>query len=251
MCMSTMFFWKSSLRVLLILAVLASPAFAQEPSGVMTRAVAEHGGAALQSVQTLRLTGESSAKAVSTPVVISADLDGYVRYDYGQPITRSWIHEPDGEFEIRGQQAAIIKQPHVGLFAGLDFLSILGLKRLEIGSTQWQDAGSGTDSGRAVDRRTVETAQQRREYGRLLKDTFEVRFDAQTGLVSSVSRTQYAENSLDLTFPVRYAFSDYRETQGIVFPFRIEKYVKDRLVETFTFSSIEINAGISRATFER
>src|SRR6185369_1613862 len=132
----------------------------------------------------------------------------------------------------------------VARFAGLDWLSILGLRRLDIGAPSWADLGTGIDNGRTILRSRVATSQELRQYGRVLKDEFEIDFDVQTGLVSSVQQQQYADNSLDLVFPVVHKFSDYRNTNGVILPFRIEKYVQNRLVETITVNAIQLNPAL-------
>ena len=37
------------------------------------------------------------------------------------------------------------------------------------------------------------------------------------------------------------AYSDYRTVNGLLLPFRIQRYVNDRLRETITIDSIQIN----------
>jgi hypothetical protein len=233
----------------IVLLTFAGSALAQAPADVFALSLSRHGGESVRTVQTVRLTGQTSSRGTKTDVVISADLDGFVRYDYGQPVTRSVIHTPKGEIEKSGD-ALRYRSRHVGLFAGLDLLSILGLRRLETAGTVWGEAKSETESGRSVVKMRAETSQQSIQYGRVLKDAADIRIDGRTGWVSSIERLQYAANSLDLAFPVRYAFSDYREIGGLAFPFHIEKYVRDRLVEALTITSLEVNPSVPRSVFD-
>jgi hypothetical protein len=222
----------------------------QMPAGSFPAAIAAHGGAAVDSVVALRLDGQSTGVNGNVPVTITAQLDGHIRFDYGQPVQWSLIHTPSGEVIQRGTKIEP-KQPHVELFATLDLLSIFGLRRLETGAPTWANAGTAVDNGRAVIVSSVSTGQSEKHYGRLLKDEFQVAFDAQTSLVSSVTRQQYSDNSLDLVFPVTYRFSDYRQVGQVVFPYRLEKSVSGRVTETITLTSVELNPPVSSSTFAR
>ena len=76
-------------------------------------------------------------------------------------------------------------------------------------------------------------------------------FDQQTGLVSAISRKQFADESLDLAFVSTYTFSDYRPVSGLLLPFRIERYLDGRLRETIVASSIQLNPALPADLFER
>lgn len=243
------------MRLLTFIIILTAPLYvfaqgAQAPVGSLQAALAAHGGPAVNSILAIQLTGQSTGLSGTQPVTITAQMDGHVRFDYGQPVARSIVHTPDGEFVVQGTQVEH-KQPFVEVFATLDSLSILGLKRLETGNPVWTDAGTSVDNGRTVLVQTVSTGQSQRFYGRLVNDQFQVAFDAQTGLVSSVTRQQYADKSMDLKFLVVYRFSDYRTVQNLVFPYRIEKSVFGRVTETIVLTSVQLNPAVSASTFER
>src|SRR6185295_2231164 len=117
------------------------------------------------------------------------------------------------------------KPPQVGIFAQLDLLSIFGVKRLETGNVTWADLGPGTVAGRSTVSVRADTGQSKEMYRRILRDQADIRFDAQTGLVSSITRLHYGEKSVDLAVPVTFIFSDHRVVNNISFPFRIEVYL--------------------------
>jgi hypothetical protein len=244
--------WTGKLvTVLTIISVIPLAVYAQRPQDAFTAAVANHGGVtAINAVQTLRIVGESTSRNGKTPVTMSVDLNGRMRIDYGQPVTRSLVHTPQGETEIVDGKT-LHKQAFVGLFGGLDLFSIVGLKRLQLGGTVWTDAGSAIEAGRAVAQRKVDTGVRERHYGRTVKDEFDIKFDVESGLVSSITRQQFAENSMDLVFPVRYAFSDYRSIGGVLFPYRIDKYVFGRLAETILATTVETNPVLPTTLFVR
>ena len=232
-----------------MIVVTAPAAFPQRPEDAFNAAVANHGGVtAINAIQTLRIVGDSTSRNGKAAVTVSVDLTGRMRIDYGQPVTRSLVHTPEGETEIVNGKTAY-KQPFVGLFAGLDVFSILGLKRLQLGGIDWKDKGNVVEAGRSVAQRTVDTGVSERHYGRTVKDEFDIKFDTQTGLIAGITRQQFAENSMDLVFPVTYAFSDYRVLGAIVFPYRIDKYVFGRLAETISATTVEINPVLPTTLF--
>jgi hypothetical protein len=242
--------WNSRFWFIALLLLVPALAVAQSPVDVFTAALNQHGGAAVDSVATIHIDGQSTDRNGTLPVAITAELDGHIRFDYGKPVVRSLVHTPQYEFIVRGSQVEH-KQQHVELFATLDMLSIFGLRRIETGAPAWSDGGTAVDGGRTVIIRGVSTGQQRRIYGRFLKDNFQIAFDAQTGLVSSITRQQYSDNSLDVVFPVTYRFSDYRKVENVVFPFRIEKSVLSQITETIVVSAVQLNPPVSGSTFER
>lgn len=242
------------MRLIAILTLFSVSMYTQTPGRLpadpLNAALSAHGGAAVDSVSAIQLVGQSTDWNGTLPVTITAQIDGHIRFDYGQPVQRSLVHTPDGEFIKKGT-AVEYKQPFVDLFGTLDPLSILGLRQLETSSPVWTDGGTAVDGGRSVRVMNVSTGQSQRRYGRVLKEEFQVAFDAQTGLVSSVTRQQYSDKSLDLVFPVVYRFSDYRTVQNVVFPYRIEKSVFDRVTETIVITSVVLNPPIPGSIFAR
>ena len=69
--------------------------------------------------------------------------------------------------------------------------------------------------------------------------------------MSSITRTHYAENSLDLAMPITIVFSDHRTVNNLVFPFRIERYLNSTLLEVITVTRVDFNPPISPSIFER
>jgi hypothetical protein len=244
-------------RLVILLLVLVSTATtiqAQTASAAsnatLIDAITRHGGNAVRAVTSIRMQGQSVSRGVATPIVLSADLSGSLRLDYGNPVTRSTINTPTGSKEILAGRMRL-KPAHIGVFGQLDLLSVFGLKRLESSSVSWTDLGPATVEGRSVTALRADTGQSKEQYRRILRDQLEVRFDTQTGLLSGVTRTHYGENSLDVAVPVTFVFSDHRTISGIVFPFRIDVYLNTSLVETITVTNVELNPALSSGIFER
>jgi hypothetical protein len=125
------------------------------------------------------------------------------------------------------------------------------VKRLETGNVTWTDLGTSTVAGRSAVSVRADTGQTKEMYRRILRDQADIRFDAQTGLVASITRLHYGEKSVDLAVPVTFAFSDHRVVNGVSFPFRIDVYLSTSLIETITVSNVEFNPALSTGIFER
>jgi hypothetical protein len=69
--------------------------------------------------------------------------------------------------------------------------------------------------------------------------------------VAAISRQQFASESLDLSFVITNAFSDYRRINGLALPYRIDKYLDGLLRETILVDSIQVNVNLPTDLFER
>jgi hypothetical protein len=119
-------------RMVTVLALISTAAAtmemeAQTPAlasnAALIDAIARHGGNAVRAITTVRIQGQSSGRGTTSPIVISGDLNGNLRMDYGNPVTRSVINTLSGNKEITNEKL-VRKPPHVGIFAQLDLLSI-------------------------------------------------------------------------------------------------------------------------------
>ena len=239
------------LQILLLWHGIVMAAQAQSPNAALTATLAAHGGAAVQSVKTIELRGTVvSQDRAPASVVITASLEGQLRVDYGVPVQRTIITTEKGRAEWRGTEA-IPKPPHVGLFSALDMLSLLGIRRLTDPKVQLSSLGAGTVRNRATARIKGVTEQEQTFYGRKVADETDVDIDSATGLVARISRVQYAEQSLDRPFLLSHEFADYRQVQGILFPFRIDSLIDNRTVDTLTVTSVTVNPALPPTTWEK
>jgi hypothetical protein len=245
------------IRILATLLLL-SPGYAlaqtpvQLPADVFQAAIVAHGGAALNAINTVRIIGQSTSPSGSTAVQISANLDGRIRLDYGDALKpkRTVIQTPAGQMVITGEKVQY-KPPHVDLFGQLDWLSVLGLRYLNVGFVDLTDRGPDTMADRATRVLRANNGVEQRHYGRVLANQLDIDLDAQTGLIARLRRQQHSDNSLDFTFTVSYSFADYRRVGPIVFPFRIEKAVNSRVVETIVVQDVQLNPIVLDSSFER
>ena len=240
-----------AIQALAIAAVLATSAAGAAAQGFedFSRAFAAHGPNAAEGIiQTLRITGTSKTATGSQPFTFSASLDGQVRLDYGRPVTRSRVTTPSGHFEVRGNQVRPMPA-HVNLYGQLDLLSVFAIRRFAVGTPE--PLGTGAVEGRSSVRYRAHSGREQIQYLRRLSDDLDVDFDRQTGLVAAVTRTLYADNSLDLPFTRSYLFADHRNIGDLIFPFRIQMAINGRVVETFLIDAVERNPVFQSRIFER
>jgi hypothetical protein len=248
----SLFKFRSNLICLLCCAALfVQAAYGQSAVGLFNAAQAAHGGdAALKAVKTIRIKGHSVIdKGAAQPISISASLDGQIRLDYGQLVTRSIVTTNTGHFEVRGGRK-FAKPPHDGAFAQLDMLSVFGIQHLA-GAKTVTYTGAASIVGTPTQRVHAATGQSLKEYNRQIQDEADVDFDAKTNEVAAITRQQFASDSLDRAFRMMNTFSNYKTVNGLSLPFRIDRYVDDRLRETITIDSIEINPVFPSTLFLR
>jgi hypothetical protein len=229
----------------LLIMLVAAASQAQPQTASVSGAVAAHGGAAVAAVQTIQILAHHSVLGQTETVRISANVvDGAARFDYGDPVTRSEV--------VPGISAGISpyslengnrrnKQAFVGLFAQLDMLSVLGIQQFTGARAQVTNVGSAILNERTVTRLQVTSGRTQTHYFRVLPDQAEVQIDAVTGLVSSISRVLSAEQNLDHTFQRTYVFSDFRNVNGLVFPFQIARHTDGTLQDTIIVDTVQIN----------
>jgi hypothetical protein len=240
-------------RLVLTLLTFATSLFAQNPNAPLIAAIAAHGGAAVASVQTIRIVGHRTNRGSTEVVRISANIpEGEMRVDYGDPVTSSHVTPgvragiPPFELTSAGRRN---KQAFVGVFGQLDILSGLGLSQFTVPAADVANLGTASVNGRTASRFGVRSGRQQTHYFRALPDAAEVQIDSQTSLVSAISRTFSAEQNLDHTFVRTYVFSDFRNVRGLVFPFQIDTQIDGSTSETLVVDSVELNPALALDLF--
>ncbi len=237
-----------SLIALLLFPILSR---GQSTDPLFAAAFKVHGADAIHAVTALTIRGQSTKPGANPQaVVISASiLDNRIRLDYGQPIFRTDVSKPEGGFSVVNGNTTW-NPPHVGAYAQLDWFSVFGARHLALGVEQAVLDDSSV-AGRATARAKVATGRQNIQYRRQIKDEAEVQFDKETGLIVAISRQQFADQSLDLSFTLTTTFSDYRRLGDLVLPYQLRRYVNGVLIETIAVDAIELNPAFERDFFGR
>lgn len=231
----------------LFVVLLPGRTFAQD---AIVNALAAHGGAAVNTVNTIQITGTSTVGTTNQPVTISASFDGNVRFDYGTPVTRSYVNNPQGAFEVINGVPRW-KQAHVGAFAQLDMLGVFGIRHLALAGVQRTVQSPGLVNGRATNRMKAQTGRNRVNYRRTYTDDTDVHVDQATGLVLEITRTHMAERDMDLKFVAGFRFANYQTVNGLQLPFQIQRVMDGVVRETITVQNIQLNPTFPANFFTR
>ncbi len=79
--------------------------------------------------------------------------------------------------------------------------------------------------------------------------TMDFYLDAQTLLPSIVMFNEHPDNDQTVNIAVQVMFSDYRNVNGAMIPFHIQRYVNDGLVLDIQLTSASVNSGVSDNNF--
>jgi hypothetical protein len=79
--------------------------------------------------------------------------------------------------------------------------------------------------------------------------TTDLWLDAKTGLPSKISYERRTAGGPEPTIPISYEFSDYRNVQGVLYPFQVRKIVNGTVSGVITVQSVQINSGVADAVF--
>jgi hypothetical protein len=222
----------------------------QPADSMLSSSLVAHGGIELLGVRAVTITGTSTRGSAVEPLTIHGSFDGHTRIEYGSGEAGSTVSTPGGVFDVRAGKV-VSRPPHVGLYSQYDVFSILGLRTTWVNGADRGFMGNGTVGGRQTVKVHAGTNNQKSFYGRQIQDELDVDFDQATGLVAAIHRRGYADDSLDVSFVVSYAFSDYRQHQGLWLPYRIDRYMNGNIKESIRVDSYVINPVLSPSLFQR
>jgi hypothetical protein len=138
--------------------------------------------------------------------------------------------------------------PTLDGFAQLDATSVFFLSQLAAKSLTVSAPIPAVMPGGAGQRIHVQGSRSQLHYGRLrVADEMDLYVSAE-GLLIGVARAFYP-NSPQFQFSQAYAFFDYKQTNGVLLPYRIERYLKGRKVETITVTSYEFDVPVTPTLF--
>lgn len=79
--------------------------------------------------------------------------------------------------------------------------------------------------------------------------TADVWLDAKTNLPAKISYERRSAGGPVAPIPISYEYSDYRNIQGVLYPFQIRKSVNGTLWGVITVQSVQFNTGVADAAF--
>jgi hypothetical protein len=192
----------------------------------------------------MEIEGTSRAGENSVPILITATSAGEVAVRTGALHDKKRVTTPTRNFREDTEKITWALAP--GGFAQLD---VTGLFLLAHAGQSAAKTGPATpvDQGRL--KINVHRGRSEVHYGSLkVEDTFDL-YLGSNGLLSDISRSFYPKSS-SRHYTQLYAFADYRDTAGVLLPYRIAMYHKGKLVHTIEVNNYRFETGADPALFK-
>jgi hypothetical protein len=193
----------------------------------------------------IEIDGVSTHRKITEPVKITAtrleeELTEYESSGRLVATPDSFFKENGGKLTREPTRTGFSQMDITGLF----YLAQLAQRPLTAGPPQ-RVAGQNGDLYRIhIDNHRTET-----HYARLkVSDEFDLYLDG-NGLLAGISRSFY-QDAKPFDFTLAYAFSDYRETNGVLLPYHIEKFLKGQKIETIDVTGYTIDVPTTPALFQ-
>jgi len=192
----------------------------------------------------VRIIGKSTRGAVTEPIRITTTRNEETLIEYR---ARRQVFTPLRRFEDDGTKIEF--QPAAGGFAELDIAGLYRLAQLAGRGITADAPQSAMLEGSPVQRIHVRSARTELHYRVLtVRDEFDI-YVNEAGLLAGVSRDFYPSSPL-FHFNLGFVFAEYRETGGVLLPYRIHRYINGQKVETISVDTYELGVPVAPAVFE-
>jgi hypothetical protein len=191
----------------------------------------------------VEIVGTATRGTVSQPVRITATRQEEVSMEYGAKrlvATPSAYFSEDGtKFSREATPSGFAQLDVTGLF----LIAQLAAKPVTIGRVE-----PATLQGIPGFRVRVRTDRTEVHYYQLtVRDEMDI-YTTATGLLAGISRSFY-ETRPRFQFTMALTFSDYRDTGGVLLPYRIERFIKGAKVETIVVDRYNFDVPASSSLF--
>jgi hypothetical protein len=192
----------------------------------------------------IQITGASTQDGVTLPVQITATNRDEAVFQYANQ--RKYVATPTAHFVADGSRMTY--EPAPGGFAQLDVTSVFALTQL---SRRPITAGKPERLGEGQSLRVRLRGQRSEWHFRRFEvaDQLDL-YVGSSGLLEGISRTFY-ENEPRWERTVAVRFDDYRETQGVLLPYHIERYLDGKLTETIAIDTYTFDVPAGAELFAR
>lgn len=196
--------------------------------------------------QTIRIIGNSTHSGVTEPVTITATDKEETAIEYGtkkQVATSKTFFKDDG--------TKVVHQSTPSGFTQLDVVGVFLLESMKGRKVQVRVGDPVTPAGPRPIYRVHVLSEARSEihYGNLKVNDEADLFVNDSGVLIGIERTFYPELPR-FKATLGYAFSDYRNTGGVLLPYRIDKTIDGVTVESIRVTSYAFNVAASTTLFE-
>ncbi len=239
--------------VVLTTLSLQATAWAQNPRAIAQAVLRAHGRTNMIDISAV---GSVTWNGVTRPLNISGKRTGLGRLENGSgPDRNVFVFGPARSWagngiDMRPLQAHTA-QRRLTLFPFLDLIADLDGPDMEAAY-----AGVVTINGRAAHKisiRTVDREAPKRFLRRPLEEAADFFIDTESLLIVRSERLRATEENMDFKIPSVLDFSDYRNINGVMVPFRIVNTMGSATIgfyQTVTvFNSVTINSGLPDSLF--
>ena len=192
----------------------------------------------------IQITGTSTRGNVTGPIKITATFKEETLTEYGtdkEILTASRNFRDDG--------TKITPQSTPSGFMQLDITGVFMLAQLMTRPVTTALLETTTVQGAKALRVRVRGGRSEIHYRQIpVNDEFDL-YISESGLLAGISRSFY-ESMPRFKFTQGATFSDYRDTNGVLLPYRIERYLKGYKFETIIVDSYAVNIPAAPTLFE-
>jgi hypothetical protein len=227
-----------------LIVLFTGPAlFAQtSPQGLQALLKTHRAWAA--SPASIEIAGTSTRGKVTGPIKITATRLEEAVTEYGQD---RLVATQSSFFKEIGSKLS--RQPTESGFTQLDVTSVFLVSLLADRPTTVSAPQPAIGPAGPATRLRVSSRRSQIHYAKLtVPDELDL-YVASSGLLTGLSRSFYP-TSKRFAFTLAYAFSDYRDTGGVLLPYRIDKYLKGVNIETIQVTSYRIDVPTTATMFQ-
>jgi hypothetical protein len=184
----------------------------------------------------VEITGTSTKGEVTVPFTLTATREEEIVAVYGD---RKQVATPKWDFRDDGKQLAFGETPPG--FGQLDVTGLFLVAQVQQRPVSVDLPAPVTVKGVPAFRIRVSNSRNRLHFGvSRVQDELDI-YVTEAGLLAATSRLYYDDQPFRYT--ESHVFSDYRrDDNGTILPYRIEVYLKGRLVETLQVSAYHFTA---------
>jgi len=235
---------------LFLLAVVGSPGLhAQNPSSrsdamplLQSILIAHHGW--ITPPGSIRIHGTSIRGSSRKPVTITATQKEEVAVEYG---SLKRVVTPTVKFQEDGPESAFASS--AGAFDQLDITGLFLISQLTQRPVQASRMEALASKDGRLTKIHLSTARTKVHFRQIaVADELDV-FVSASGLLTAIERTMYPSESR-LRYTQGYRFSDFRDSGGVLLPYRIETIFKGNLEETILVNNYQVDLPADPSEFE-
>ena len=200
----------------------------------------------INTPQSIRLSGSSTHDGITEPVTITATSKEEALISYG---SRKQVATSKSSFKDDG--AKVTKQPTPSGFTQLDVTGVFLLTGMKgrLLSVGLGDSISSAGQKPLYRVHVLNNARSEFHYGHVkVNDEMDL-FVNESGFLVGIERTFYAQLPV-FKSTLGYSFSDFRNVEGVLLPYRIDKTLNGFTVETIRVTSYSFNVPTPSTLFE-